>query len=99
MSSSAQKPHSRDDFAIVREAISFDYLGPDSNDMDGERWGQDPEAIAALRRIEEQLQELRAAATPFGHMAQEMITGHPTGHLPKGAPERLLAALKAVDRA
>lgn len=45
----------------------------------------------------EQLEELRAAATPFGHMAQEMLTGHPTGHLSAGVPERLLAALKAVD--
>lgn len=53
----------------------------------------------AHRSLEEQLQELHAAATPFGHMAQEMLTGHPTGHLPKGAPERLLAALKVVDGA
>jgi hypothetical protein len=32
----------------VREHLPADYLGPDRNDMDGEKWGQHPEALAAL---------------------------------------------------
>ena len=46
--------------------------------------------LALARR---ELAALKTAARPFGEMAQEMLTGHVTGRLPKGAPERLLAAL------
>jgi hypothetical protein len=55
------------------------------------------EFCGRMSDLEEQMQELVKAARPFGEMAQEMITGHQAGHLPKGAAERLLAALKAVD--
>jgi len=37
--------------------------------------------------------ELGEAARPFGEFAQELLNGHPTGRLPPGAPEALLAAL------
>lgn len=43
------------------------------------------------------LVEVAKAARPFGEMAQEMLTGHPTGRLPKGAPERLLTALSRLN--
>lgn len=42
----------------------------------------------------EQLETLVIAARPFGEMAQEILNGHPTGRLPQGAPEKLLAALQ-----
>ena len=46
---------------VIEEAISFDYLGPDPNDLDGEKWGQSPEALAALAALVERLEAQQAA--------------------------------------
>ena len=51
---------------------------------------------AALREAEKDRNELVAAARPFGEMAQEILTGHRTGHIPAGALERFLSALAAA---
>ena len=44
----------------VREHLPTDYLGPDPNDMDGEKWGQHPEALAALDALVARLGEAQA---------------------------------------
>jgi glycyl-tRNA synthetase beta subunit len=41
-----------DDIATLREGIPDDYLGPNPNDPTaGEKWGPNPEVIAALDRV------------------------------------------------
>jgi hypothetical protein len=42
----------RNPLEVLREHLPTDYLGPDPNDMDGEKWGQHPEALTALAQVE-----------------------------------------------
>lgn len=55
---------------VIREALedSFDYRGPDSNDMDGEEWGPPKDALAALdtlvARVEEVEREIDRLTLP-----------------------------------
>lgn len=64
---------------------TFDYRGPDRNDMSGEHWDYNPEAVAALASVRRLIEA-----------AQAVDAEHEAG-LPAsvGAAERLHAALAA----
>jgi len=72
----------------LREHLPTDYLGPDRNDMDGERWGQQPEALAALALVE--------AALDAAARAEDALRIHGRGVELIGARVDLAAALRAV---
>ena len=52
---------------VLREHLPTDYLGPDPNDLDGEKWGQHPEALAALAQVQALVEAAQGVMTQMDY--------------------------------